>query len=100
ARVDKASLVVLAVDLKITALAAVKYIRRNCPQVPVIVRAPDLRSRARLLAAGAAHAHPETLESSLQLGVTALEMLNVAPDDIEQILQAVRDRGYRTAAGE
>ncbi len=99
ARVDKASLVVLAVDLKNTALATVKYIRRNCPQVPVIVRAPDLKSRARLLNAGAAHAYPETLESSLQLGVTALEMLNIAPDDIEQILQSVRDRGYRTGAG-
>ncbi|MFA7523247.1 MAG: cation:proton antiporter [Halothiobacillaceae bacterium] len=95
--VQQASLVVIAVDMKNAALATVSYINRNCPQVPVIVRARDVQSRDRLLAAGAAHAHPETMESSLHLAVTALEMLKVAPDDIDQLVQTVRDRSYQTA---
>ncbi len=97
--VQRASLVVIAVDMTDSALATVSYIRRNCPQVPVIVRALDVRSSTRLLAAGAAHAHPETMESSLHLGVAALEMLKVAPADIDQLVQAVRDQSYRSVAG-
>lgn len=98
-QVQRASLVVVAVDAKGATLATVSYIKRNCPQVPIIVRARDVTSGARLLAAGATHAHPETMESSLHLGVTALEMLGVAPDDIDRLVQTIRDRGYDGVEG-
>lgn len=91
--VQRASLVIIAVDMKHTALATVSYINRSCPQVPVIARARDIKSSTRLLAAGATHAHPETMGSSLHLGVTALEMLKVAPEEIDRLVQAVRHRG-------
>ena len=61
----------------------------------MIVRARDLETSSRLLAAGAAHAYPETIESSLRLGATALQMLNIAGDEIDAIVQGVRDRGYQ-----
>ncbi len=96
--VQRASLMVIAVDMNDSALATVSYVKRNYPNVPVIVRARDVRASARLQAAGAAHAHPETMESSLHLGVTALEMLKVAPADIDQLVRAVRDRSYQTVA--
>lgn len=92
--VERASLVVIAVDSPTTALAAMSYINRTCPQLPVIVRARDLETSTSLLAAGAAYAHPETIESSLRLGVTALQLLNVATDEIEVMVQDVRDRNY------
>ena len=100
-QVQHAALVVVAVDVKGATLATVSYIKRNCPQVPIIVRARDVKSGARLLAAGATHAHPETMESSLHLGVTALEMLGIAPADIDQLIKTIRNRGYGevTAAG-
>ncbi|MBP8925318.1 MAG: cation:proton antiporter [Pseudomonadales bacterium] len=93
--VERASLIVIAVDRPDTALGALSYINRTCPQVPVIVRARDLETSSRLLAAGAAHAYPETIESSLRLGATALQMLNIAVDEIDAIVQGVRDRGYQ-----
>ncbi|MEO8164814.1 MAG: NAD-binding protein, partial [Betaproteobacteria bacterium] len=93
--VERAALVVIAVDRPDTALNAMSYINRTCPQVPVIVRAQDLEASTRLLAAGAAHAYPETIESSLRLGATALRMLNVAADEIDEMVQDVRDRGYQ-----
>ncbi|MEZ5473757.1 MAG: cation:proton antiporter [Steroidobacteraceae bacterium] len=93
--VERASLVIVAVDTPDTALAAMSYLNRTCPQVPVIVRARDLESRTRLLAAGAAHADPETIESSLRLGVTALQMLKVAADEIDHIVEVVREHSYR-----
>ncbi len=93
--VERASLVVVAVDNPDTALGVLSYINRTCPQVPVIVRARDLETSTRLLAAGAAHAYPEAIESSLRLSVTAMQMLNVASDEIDEMVQGVRDRGYR-----
>lgn len=94
-RVERASLIVLAVDVKTSALSAMTYIKRTSPHVPVIVRARDLKTSQDLLAAGAVHAYPETIESSLSLGMTALKMLNVATDEIDETVRNLRDRGYQ-----
>ncbi|MGC1952230.1 MAG: cation:proton antiporter [Gammaproteobacteria bacterium] len=93
--VERASLVVITVDGSTTALRAISYLRRTCPQVPVIARARDLETSTRLLDAGAVHAYPETIEASLRLGATALQILHVPSADIEQVIQGVRDWGYR-----
>ncbi len=93
--VERASLVVITVDGFATALNTISYLRRTCPQVPVIARARDLETSARLLEAGAIHAYPETIEASLRLGATALQILHVPSDDIDQVIQGVRDCGYK-----
>ena len=93
--VGRASLVVITVDNSNTALNTISYLRRTCPQVPVIARARDLEASTRLLDAGAVHAYPETIEASLRLGATALQMLHVPSDDIDQVIQGVRDWGYK-----
>ncbi|AKH20365.1 cation:proton antiporter [Sedimenticola thiotaurini] len=93
--VERASLLVITVDGSATALGAISYMRRACPQVPVVVRARDLESSTQLLDAGASHAYPETIEASLRLGASALQMLNVPVDEIDQVVQGVRDWGYR-----
>jgi monovalent cation:H+ antiporter-2, CPA2 family len=94
-RADLAALVVVTVDSPDTALRVVTLLRRSCPHVPVIARARDLETSSRLLEAGAAHAHPEAIEASLRLGVAAMEMLNVPTEDIDLVLQGVRDWHYR-----
>ncbi|MDO6460159.1 cation:proton antiporter [Granulosicoccaceae sp. 1_MG-2023] len=93
--VEHASLLVVTVDNADTALRAIAYLRSTCPQVPSIARARDLETSTRLLRAGAAHAYPETIEASLRLGATALEMLQVPGADIENMLQGVRDWDYK-----
>lgn len=93
--VERASLIVLTVDGSTTTLSAISYLGRMCPQVPVIARARDLEASTRLLDAGAVHAYPETIEASLRLGATALQMLHVSSENIEQVLQGVRDWGYK-----
>lgn len=92
---ERASLVVIAVDMKSTALSLMTYMNRTWPHIPVIVRARDVETSKHLTAAGAAHAHPETIESSLRLGVTALQMLSVANEEIDEVVQNLRDRGYK-----
>ena len=93
--VERASLVVITTDQSDTALRAVSFLRDLCPQVPVIARARDLEVSARLLDAGATHAYPEAIEASLRLGATALQILHVPTDDIDLLVQGVRDWGYK-----
>jgi len=93
--VERASLVVITVDHGPTALRAVTFLRNHCPQVPVIARARDLESSAALMEAGATHAYPEAIEASLRLGATALQMLRIPVDDVDEILQGVRDWDYQ-----
>lgn len=94
-RVERASLVVITADQSASALRSIGYLRSVCPQVPVIARARDLETSTRLVNAGAVRAYPETIEASLRLGETALEMLQIPPDDIAQLVQGVRDWGYK-----
>ena len=93
--VERASLVVITIDSPDTIFAALSYLRRACPQVPVIVRAPDLQTSQQFLDAGAVQAYPETIEASLRLGATALRMLNISTEEIDEVLKDVRDWGYR-----
>lgn len=93
--VERASLVVITIDRPQAALAAVSHLSSMCPQVPVVARAKDLESSRRLREAGALHAYPETIEASLRLGTVALQILKVPTQDIDQVLQGVRDWGYR-----
>ncbi|MBX3749597.1 MAG: hypothetical protein KF897_05875, partial [Opitutaceae bacterium] len=58
-------------------------------------RARDLTATSQLLAAGATHAYPETIEASLHLGATAMKILRVPDSDIELIVQGVRDWDYK-----
>ena len=70
-------------------------IRNAAPHVPIIARARDLESSSRLLAAGAAHAYPESIEASLRLGAIALKVLRVPVNDIDLMIQEVRDWEYK-----
>jgi CPA2 family monovalent cation:H+ antiporter-2 len=97
--VERASLVVIAVDSLDTAFNAVSYLCGTVPHVPVIARARDLESSTRLLDAGAVHAFPETIEASLRLGASALEILRVPSENIEDVISGVRDWQYKAVLG-
>ncbi len=94
-RPNRMSLVIVTVgDPEIT-MRAVTFLRNHCPQVPIIARARDLKASAELTEAGATHAHPELIEASLHLGATALQMLRVSSQDVDLILQNIRDWDYQ-----
>jgi CPA2 family monovalent cation:H+ antiporter-2 len=94
-RAERASLAIVTVDSHVVALRAVAGLRQHCPQVPVIARARDLQASSALMNAGAVQAYPEAIESSLRLGATALRVLRVPTDDIDRMLQDIRDWDYR-----
>ena len=95
ARAEQAGLAIITVDSHAVALRAVASLRQHCPQLPVIARARDLQASSALITAGAIHAYPEAIESSLRLGAIALRMLQVPTVDIDQMLQDIRDWDYQ-----
>ena len=95
ARAERASLAIVTVNSHAVALRTVAALRQHCPQVPVIARARDLDASSALVNAGAIHAYPEAIESSLRLGATALRMLRISTVDIDQMLQDIRDGDYQ-----
>jgi len=95
AQPQQADLVLITVDHTDTVLRAISLLRTLCPQTPIITRARDLDASSRLLAAGALHAYPEAIESSLRLGAIALQMLHVPTKDVDLLLEGVRDWNYQ-----
>ena len=95
AHAERASLVVLTIDHGATALRAVSHLRNYYPQVPIIARARDLVACSHLLQAGATQAFPEHIEASLRLAAEALQMVGAPADGVDQMLQGVRERGYK-----
>ena len=99
AQTERATLAIVTIDSNDLALRTVTALRRHFPQVPVIARARDLEASVALINAGASHAYPEAIESSLRLGATALRMLRVSAIDIELLLQDIRDGDYQPVNG-
>lgn len=95
AHTEHALLVILTIDHGATAERAVSHIRNSFPSIPVIARAHDLASVARLVEAGATHAYPEALESSLRLGALALQILNIPQDNVDMLMKGVRSDHYK-----
>jgi glutathione-regulated potassium-efflux system ancillary protein KefC len=93
-QMEQAALVVLAVDHPRTALRALAHLRNDYPDLPVIARGKDLEGVGHLIAAGATRAFPEILESSLRLGAEALQILGVAGDDVDRLVDGVRSTRY------
>ncbi|MDZ4728488.1 MAG: cation:proton antiporter [Xanthomonadales bacterium] len=104
-QINRMALVIVTVGNPVVALRAVTFLRNHYPQVPIIARARDLKASADLTEAGATHAYPELIEASLRLGATALRMLDMPSQDVDLILQGIRDWDYQevleeTTAGE
>lgn len=95
AQPQQAALVLITVDDPARALRTVALVRDLCPHVPILARARDLETSSQLREAGAIHAYPEAIEASLRLGATALRLLRVPTDNVDLILQSVRDWDYQ-----
>ncbi len=95
AHAEHALLVILTIDHGPSAELAVSHIRHSYPALPVIARARDLAAVARLMEAGATHAYPEAVESSLRLGALALEILNTPQENVDLLMRGVRSDNYK-----
>lgn len=69
-------------------------LRREFPQLRVLVRARDQRQRKSLEGAGASAVVPETLEGSLQLAGALLRTLGTPTDEVHELLDGYRRNDY------
>jgi CPA2 family monovalent cation:H+ antiporter-2 len=88
---DRATAVILTMDEPISAKRLARKLRDQFPDLPIIARARDASHAAQLYRAGASHAVPETLESSLQLSEAVLVELGVAMGFVIASIHEKRD---------
>ncbi len=84
----QAKAVILTMDHPASALHAVNAVRNAYPALPILARASDENQAAVLKYSGADMVIPETLETSLQLAVMALQMSGIPePAALDAIAQ-------------
>ncbi|EJM66591.1 transporter, monovalent cation:proton antiporter-2 (CPA2) family [Pseudomonas sp. GM50] len=96
---ERARLLVVAVDKTDIALLILKEARRLNPSVSILVRTRDDSQLAELKAAGASEVVPELLESSLMLASHALIMLGIPGQQVRDRVDQVRRDRYRLLHG-
>ncbi|MGY2186912.1 Glutathione-regulated potassium-efflux system protein KefC [compost metagenome] len=92
---ERARLLVIAVDKTDIALLILKEARRLNASVPILVRTRDDSQLAELKAAGASEVVPELLESSLMLASHALILLGMPHQQVQDRVDLVRHDRYR-----
>ncbi len=92
--IETAPAVVLTMDEPVLAQRLVSKLRKNYPELLIVARARDTSHAAELYRAGASHAVPETLESSLQLSEAVLVDIGVAMGPVIASIHEKRDE-YR-----
>jgi monovalent cation:H+ antiporter-2, CPA2 family len=91
---ENAPAVVLTMDEPVLAQRLVTKLRDAYPDLLIVARARDTDHAAEMYRAGASHAVPETLESSLQLSEAVLVDIGVAMGPVIASIHAKRDE-YR-----
>lgn len=89
--VENALAVVLTMDEPVLAQRLVRRLRKEYPDLLILGRARDVAHAAQLYRAGASHAVPETLESSLQLSEAVLVDIGVAMGPVIASIHEKRD---------
>lgn len=89
--VETAPAVVLTMDEPVLAQRLVSKLRKEHPELLIVARARDTDHAAELYRAGASHAVPENLESSLQLSEAVLVDIGVAMGPVIASIHEKRD---------
>ena len=89
--IENALAVVLTMDEPVLVQRLVSKLRKEHPDLLIVCRARDVRHAAELYRAGASHAVPETLESSLQLSEAVLVDIGVAMGPVIASIHEKRD---------
>ena len=96
---ERARLLVIAVDQTDIALLILKEARRLNASVPILVRTRDDSQLAELKASGASEVVPELLESSLMLVSHALIMVGLPAHQVQERADQIRHDRYRLLHG-
>ena len=96
---DRARLLVIAVDNTEVAMCVLKEARLITLEVPILVRTRDDSQLTELKTAGATEVVPELLESSLMLASHALILLGLSEKTVQRRVDQVRHDRYHLLEG-
>lgn len=88
---ERASMVVLAVNDHAAALRIAMLVHRHAPHVHVLARAAYIVETPMLLRAGASEVVPQELEASIEMLVRVLRRFLLGSDEIGKIVHQVRE---------
>ncbi len=91
AGIERAAVLVLAINDQERAEQLVRRIRRQYPQMTIVSRATDAVDKNQLVSNGADRAYPETFETALLMGEDILELVGASPLDAQTMTEAFRD---------
>ena len=94
---QRAKAVIFTVPNYLTCIRSLTNIRKLCPDIPIIVRAEDLKDSNNLKKHGATAIVPETYETGLQLGGELLKSIGVSTFNISQVKNQFRAGNYAWA---
>ena len=92
--VGRASALVITLDSSQAVERVVDTIRSVHPHVQLFVRARDLATRDRLVAAGVNEAIPETIQLSMSLGEAVLRRIGAPDEQIQAVIDTMRQDNY------
>ena len=95
AGIDRANAVVVTFSDTARSLAIVRAVRRQRPDLPILVRARDETHLEDLIEAGATEVVPETLEAALTLVSNTLHMLQVPASRVIRTVGEIRRQRYK-----
>lgn len=91
AGIDKAIALAVTMDSAKAAEQVVTAVRKEWPNLPILVRARDLDHAKRLMGAGASDVVPETVEASLELAEVVLRAAGFGDDAARQVVAERRE---------
>ncbi len=89
---DRAAALVVTMDSPRVVEQVVETAHQHWPDLPVYARARDRAQAMRLIACGASHAIPETVEASLQLGEMVLMGIGIPDQAARRIIETRRQQ--------
>ncbi|PKF81347.1 potassium transporter [Vibrio sp. vnigr-6D03] len=84
AGIEEATLLVVAMDARESAVELVQYVKHTYPQVKILARAYDRVHEYHLRQAGADFIEKETFHAALEVGAEALRSIGMHPFQVEQ----------------
>ncbi len=89
--IDKATALAVTMDSAKAAEQVVVAVRKEWPNLPILVRARDMLHAEKLMAVGASDVVPETLEASLELAEVVLRATGFGDDAARQVVSECRE---------